>query len=57
MTACEGDVGSRLEANCDWIANRIGATVPYNEISKELANIQAGNPPDWYLQPALDCSP
>jgi hypothetical protein len=44
MSACEGDVGSRLEAKCDCIANKISGTVSYSEISKELANIRAGNP-------------
>jgi hypothetical protein len=29
--------------------------VSQSEIQKELGNINAGNPPEWFMQAALNC--
>lgn len=55
IAACEGDVGSRLEAHCNCIEGAVAGTVSQSAINRELSNIRAGNPPAWFMQAAINC--
>jgi hypothetical protein len=55
VAACEGDVGSRLEAHCSCIESAVTGSISQSDIDRELSNIQSGNPPAWFMKAAINC--
>ena len=53
--ACEGDVGSRIEAHCMCIQQAIAGKVDPLTIQHALGDIRAGDPPAWFMAAAINC--